>query len=241
MFETSPQPDFWPTSESYPASSSARPPVRMPALPTREARASTASVPASSSRPSELSASANLFGHALRTSLACELEALSGSSSAWKKQATPFGRWWWVLSTPAPRTGATGFGSLLPTPLAVDAGEPRALRLKTGEADRDSRDPTKAGNWRGDLKDFAAAGLLPTPRASDWKSSAWTPETMAKNSRPLNETARASGIAGTAASLVVLVEWMMGYPAGWLARALPPSAMPSSHKSPKRSPEPCGD
>lgn len=78
-------------------------------------------------------------------------------------------------------------------------------------------------------------GLLPTPTKRDWKSSAASPETMAKNSRPLNETARANGIAGTAASLLVLVEWMMGYPVGWLGPPWPPTATPSSRRSPKPS------
>lgn len=51
---------------------------------------------------------------------------------------------------------------LLPTPQAIDgSGSGRELRLKTGK-----RDPTCPGSWRGDLKDFAYMGLLPTPRAN---------------------------------------------------------------------------
>jgi hypothetical protein len=109
---------------------------------------------------------------------------------------------------------------MLPTPTAADVKGPNPLDRRP-VCDDDL--PTRV----------LRMGLLPSPSARDWKSSAASPETLERNSRPLNETARASGIAGTAASLLVLVEWMMGYPAGWLARALPPSAMPSSRKSPK--------
>lgn len=119
-----------------------------------------------------------------------------------------------------PSLGTMVRQGMLPTPTAADVKGPNPLERRP-PCDDDL--PTRV----------LRLGMMPSPQARDWKSSAWTPETMAKNSRPLNETARQRGIAGTAASLLVLVEWMMGYPAGWLARALPPSAMPSSRKSPK--------
>ena len=57
------------------------------------------------------------------------------------------------------QAAATG---LLPTPQAIDGnGKGRPLRPKPGRKDYE-----KMGNWRGDLKDFATQGMLPTPRAS---------------------------------------------------------------------------
>ena len=53
---------------------------------------------------------------------------------------------------------------LLPTPQAIDGnGQGRDLRLKKDC----NRDPEQPGSWRGDLKDFAAKGLLPTPLVSN--------------------------------------------------------------------------
>lgn len=53
---------------------------------------------------------------------------------------------------------------LLPTPQAIDgSGKGRKLRLKKDS----NRDPNQAGSWRGDLKDYAAMNLLPTPKSSD--------------------------------------------------------------------------
>lgn len=53
---------------------------------------------------------------------------------------------------------------LLPTPQAIDGnGEGRELRLKKDC----NRDPNQPGSWRGDLKDYAATGLLPTPKTTD--------------------------------------------------------------------------
>lgn len=50
---------------------------------------------------------------------------------------------------------------LLPTPQAIDgSGKGRNPRLKTDC----NRDPNQPGSWRGDLKDFAVNGLLPTPK-----------------------------------------------------------------------------
>jgi hypothetical protein len=52
---------------------------------------------------------------------------------------------------------------LLPTPQAIDGnGNGRELRLKKDC----NRNPNQPGSWRGDLKDFAAIGLLPTPISS---------------------------------------------------------------------------
>ncbi len=54
----------------------------------------------------------------------------------------------------------------LPTPQAIDGlGTGRELRLKTGQ-----RNPESPGNWRGDLKDYAFQGMLPTPTSKDEKN-----------------------------------------------------------------------
>lgn len=83
-----------------------------------------------------------------------------------------------------------------------------------------------------------AARLWPTPSARDWRSGKASPETMARNSRPLNEvvTARENwptpvasdagkdrgssagwGLRDAAGGALnpTWVEWLMGYPEGW--------------------------
>ncbi len=60
----------------------------------------------------------------MRTFLACEAGARTGCCLTWMLRATPAGRWWWVLSMPAPRTGGAACGwwrkPLLPTVVARD-------------------------------------------------------------------------------------------------------------------------
>jgi hypothetical protein len=51
----------------------------------------------------------------------------------------------------------------------------------------------------------------PTPTARDWKSGSASPETMARNSRPLSEE------AGPGLLNPTWVEWLMGVPTGWTA------------------------
>lgn len=104
--------------------------------------------------------------------------------------------------------------------------------------------------------------ILPTPTACDTRSDRASDRTMARNSRPLSETSGALGLTGMAASpvsqrralLLGLVEWMMGYPAGWILavappkrpvprfrrRATPPSR-PMGTRSCRRSPKPSGE
>lgn len=104
--------------------------------------------------------------------------------------------------------------NLLPTPQAIDgSGEGRRPRLK-----KDCRrDPNQSGSWRADLKD--AIALLPTPAARDWKGSR-TPETPEAVGRlPSNDLESSLTGAETGAKLRLspaFVEWMMGYPEGWL-------------------------
>jgi len=53
-----------------------------------------------------------------------------------------------------------------------------------------------------------AVKMWPTPTARDWKSGKASPETMARNSRPLSEA-----VGGTLNP--PWVEWLMGWPPGW--------------------------
>ncbi len=54
--------------------------------------------------------------------------------------------------------------------------------------------------------------MFPTPSARDWKSGNASPETMEKNSRPLNE-AVTQGAGGQLNPR--WVAWLMGWPIGW--------------------------
>lgn len=71
---------------------------------------------------------------------------------------------------------------------------------------------------------MAEQGKWPTPTSRDWRSGKASPETLARNSRPLSET-----VGGQLNP--TWVEWLMGYPIGWTDCA--GSAMPSSRKSQK--------
>lgn len=135
-----------------PTSSSEARLARTPAPPTPAGAVSTASAPDCSSRPSGSSTNAALFGARLRTRLAFELAATTGSRPRWKRSATPQKRSWWVLETSAPRICDNGCGSLLPTPVASAAS--RGSVRQDGKAGRDLR-----------------AALLPTPTATEYGSN----------------------------------------------------------------------
>jgi hypothetical protein len=112
-----------------------------------------------------------------------------------------------------------------------------AVRLRTWPTPRAS-DGTKGGpNQRGSAGDMmltSAARSWPTPSARDWRSGLASEETLARNSRPLNEVACQASLQaptteppGPASSPSVqispqpsrlntaFVEWMMGWPDGW--------------------------
>jgi hypothetical protein len=107
-------------------SSSALRRAKTSAAQTPKAKASKASVAASTSKPSASSESAVLVGSLLKTALISELGALTPSSLRWKHSATPAGRSWFVLETSAPTTSGPEAGSSdatlhkLPTPMASD-------------------------------------------------------------------------------------------------------------------------
>ena len=67
---------------------------------------------------SESSAKCNPHGCSLRTYLLSRIEGLTPYWLAWKRQATPAGRWWWVLGPSGLRTNGTDAG-LWPTAAAA--------------------------------------------------------------------------------------------------------------------------
>lgn len=71
---------------------------------------------------------------------------------------------------------------------------------------------------------------LATPTARDWRSGKASPETMAKNSRPLNEQLCTLGITQETA-LLAIYEWLMAFPPGWHASGAAPTETPSSSLS----------
>ena len=242
-------------------------PARTPRPRTPKAKALTGLAQDCSSKPCGSCASCDPVGFSLRTSLVSDLAALTGYSLNWKRQATPSGRWWWVLGTPERRTGGIGSG-LLPTPTAAEAertsatfagGNPtlRGALMPTPRpcsglrsrgvnqteiqrallptpANQSQRGGVRMEGGAGGRKKLQEMGLLATPTKRDWKSGKASEATHARNSRPLSEQSYRGGGIGTAA-LLILVEWMMGYPKAWLGPPWPPTAIPSARKSSKRS------
>lgn len=99
-------------------------PARTSARPAA-AQDSTAPARACGSKCSESCERCGPLGSLLKTCLRLELEALTGSSTTWRRQTTPLGRSWWVLTTSAPRTDANARGSSpdeWPTPTAIPYG-----------------------------------------------------------------------------------------------------------------------
>ena len=95
----------------------------------------------SSLKPSASLPSLDLIGLHLRTHLASELEAMTGSRMKWKPSASPAGRSWWVLPVPARPIGAVVSGSWLLTP------------TETGNLACESMD-----KWRGGWGNFIPTG-----------------------------------------------------------------------------------
>lgn len=81
------------------------------------------------------------------------------------------------------------------------------------------------------------AALLPTPTKRDERMDVWSPAYDRRKSPTIDALSHRHGRAGTA-DLLALVEWMMGYPAGWLGPPWPDTATPSSRKSRKPSAAP---
>lgn len=157
-----------------------------------------------------LSENSDPIGSLLRTFLISELSAPTGYSMTWKRQTTPRGRSWWVLGTPALRTGEIVSG-LSQTPRRCSGLRSRGINQ------------TELTRW-----------LLPTPTASMSRQGPRTGDRPTKEGKLLRDLAR--GELGTAA-LLTLVEWMMGYRRDWLRVLWAPSETLFSRKSPKSSGE----
>lgn len=237
---------FTSDAEGCQASSSEALHVRTPAQQTPAEKALMESAQDFSLTQSGSSTSADLFGLALRTSLASELEARTGFALRWKRSATPSGRSWWVLGTPAHRTSETECGSSLQTPTKAGNQHQPSMRkhqwcwteiptplAEQGRRSHRGTSRTEANGKRG--ADLASV-VLATPTARDWRSGHASDTTHSRNSRPLSEQLQKdhSGTVGRAVLLAVC-EWLMGYPAGWLSAALPLTEMRLFRRSQKRS------
>jgi len=88
------------------------------------------------SGPSLLGSSENSdpLGFLLRTCLASELSLLTKSSKTWKRQATPHGRSWWVLTTLGRRTVERGCGLLPGSDWPTATANESATRTNCGGA-----------------------------------------------------------------------------------------------------------
>lgn len=195
--------------ELFPPSSLDRPPARSIRPPTARAAGSMAMT--SSLNSSDLLLNLDPVGHALKTALASELSALTGSPVNLRARGTPAGHTFWELSTSAHRTsesarGSSRTGTTLPTPLSHDPM--RGPRKPDGKRGRDlltetrtmlptprRTDADKGG--RGDLiqvvrgnkanSEHGDQRMLPTPRASD--HSGWdTPRSGRMNGLDLPGT-----------------------------------------------------
>jgi hypothetical protein len=154
----------------------------------------------------------------------------------------PDGRCW--------KTAQTCLGLTGDLTLAAFSGTwPRSGTMSNGIASRlqPLTHPTSviaSGLWRTGEK------LLPTLTARDWRSGKALPETMARNSRPLNETVvaellptltatRRSGLQSHGENAILgslnptWCEWYMGLPIGW--SALEPSETSTPRSSPNSS------
>jgi hypothetical protein len=114
------------------------------------------------------------LGSLVRTLLASSGWVSTSQFLTWRPLATPAGRLLFRLAPSAPRIDATEFG-LLPTATATlgsHGGQITASKARAG----------------GTLVEHLSLMMLPTPTARDGRSIHASPETMARNSRPLSET-----------------------------------------------------
>jgi hypothetical protein len=159
------------------------------------------------------------------------LEGLIESSPTWPRAGGLRNGTVYQRQPSAPLTSVTGSSYSLPTPTSADCNSSGAAahstesgrhagvtltdavvrRLPTPRA-CEARTPGHT-NRHQSLTGMAKQGRLPTPMARDWKSGAASQETLARNSRPLNEVIT-SGDASPRLS-PRFVEWMMGLPTNW--------------------------
>ena len=133
-------------------------------------------------------------------------------------------------------TDVTGSG-LLPTP---EASNTKAVALRSGgrkprnflaplRSTPTASEHTGPGHKAQGGMNLRTAVMVATPTSRDWRSGKASPETLAKNSRPLSEQ-----VGGSLNP--TWVEWLMGYPLGWTV--LEHWATRSSRKLQKSSAEP---
>lgn len=129
MSARSQQINFFEISEDFRPSSLEARHAKTSVAPTPKEKASTANSRPSSSRLSASSEKYALVGSLLRTAIASELEAMTGSPQVWKQSVTSAGRSWWALEMPAAPINGKEPGSLAwtPTPRANKGGMPDSL------------------------------------------------------------------------------------------------------------------
>jgi hypothetical protein len=173
------------------------------------------------------------------------------ATSSWKTSRVSLDGEWETYSETWPRAGTTLSGIAYqrqpsvphisetesgswPTPKSQDAKHGAATAYELEHADKWAPYHLHVA--------IAARALWPTPAARDWRSGKASPETMARNSRPLNEavvswptpqardhrTGEAHRVGDPARHggwnlndwvggqlNPTWVEWLMGYPPGW--------------------------
>lgn len=199
-----------------------------------------ASIPMiSSSRPSASSQSLDLLGLHLRTHLASELSAMTGSHTKWKLSASPAGRSWWVLQMPERPIGASDSGSYVLTGRANKGGLPDShgklpgfVPTPAAQTGAKKGHPEVGGGGSGARK--AAEAFFPTVTAQDYGSNMGGAAGRTGIKRlSLSSLARSLGRSGRQ-FLAALYENMMGFPPGWLssvALLTETRSDPSSQKS----------
>jgi len=248
---------FADTPWSRSTSSAAAFPARTSASPARAPASKARAADCGPSTPA-LCESSDPVGSLLKTCLLSELEAMTGSRMTWKRQATPSGRSWWVLTTLARPTDESACG-LLPTPKNSDHRSGMPDRYGPGERRSNLNDavarmgllptptrndaessgsritPTSKAHPGVSLTDVIVRGYLPTPKASDIVKGGRSQALIANGGG--QATHQALGVGATRLN-PQFVAWMMGFPLDWCDigdQPLPRSATRSSRKSRKRS------
>ncbi|MBB4049581.1 hypothetical protein [Sphingomonas zeae] len=131
--------------------------------------------------------------------------------------------------------------AMLGTPTANPAPRGSVLRRQKGRMTTDQDDFDRTPNM-GEVVHFLMAETLPTPTKRDKRMDAWSPAYDKRKSPTMDavldgaQTGRApdkwayarqiaamlteAGLTGPSATLPTTYGWMMGYPPGWLGRAL---------------------
>lgn len=122
---------------------------------------------------------------------------------------------------------------LLPTPQAHDAKTPKTPEQRAAHIDR-QRAMGRSAPGCSNLNEWAA-GLLPTPRASEWKGVGpiGSKSHLHRLGRGYLDATMQAHSGRTGRLNPRFVEWMMGFPPGWTEVALPASETRSSRKSSK--------